>query len=336
MRLELIFVDTDVPEYQALLSDLLTYPDESTRYEVFELDNTGDGLAQISAVLSGFDNVNAVHILSHGEAGAIDLGGATLDSTTLASGAERVKAWGGALTDNADIMIYGCNLAANEAGQTLIDSLAELTGADVAASDDLTGSALFGADWELEYRTGQVETDVAISTEAQQSWANVMSVSVDASSNGSTIDQASVTVSHTTSGTNRLMMVGISMNPSGESVSSVTYNGINLTHVGTQEDGAALARVEIWSLVAPDTGTHDVVVNFTDLGHKGASVGVMTFTGVDQTTALGAFSGNSGLSASASTTVASATDDLVFGVVAVEKGTAVTPGTGQTDTGTSM
>ena len=44
VRLELIFVDTDVPEYQTLLSDLLTYPDESTRYEVFELDNTQDGL----------------------------------------------------------------------------------------------------------------------------------------------------------------------------------------------------------------------------------------------------------------------------------------------------
>ncbi len=127
------------------------------------------------------------------------------------------------------------------------------------------------------------------------------------------------------------MLVGISMNPSGETVSSVTYNGVNLTHVGTQEDGAALARVEIWSLVAPDTGTHDVVVNFTDLGHKGASVGVMTFTGVNQTTPTQAFSGDSGLSTSASTTVASATDDLVFGVVAVEKGTAVTPGAGQTE-----
>ena len=105
-------------------------------------------------------------------------------------------------------------------------------------------------------------------------------------------------MSHTL-GTKRLMMVGISMNPSGESVSSVTYNGINLTHVGFRKT-ALLWHVSRMPS-APDTGTHDVVVNFTDLGHKGASVGVMTFTRVDQTTALGAFSGNSGLSASAST-----------------------------------
>ena len=82
-----------------------------------------------------------MHILSHGEAGAIDLGGTTLDSDTLAANADLVQSWGSALTDSADIMIYGCNLAANAAGQALVDSLAELTGADVAASDDLTGNA---------------------------------------------------------------------------------------------------------------------------------------------------------------------------------------------------
>ncbi|MGB5539518.1 MAG: DUF2341 domain-containing protein [Gammaproteobacteria bacterium] len=174
VRLELVFVDTDVPEYQTLLSDLLTYPDEGTRYEVFELDNTQDGLAQISAVLSGFDNINAVHILSHGEAGAIDLGGTMLDGETLATNVDLVQSWGSALTDSADIMIYGCNLAANEAGQALIDSLAELTGADVAASDDLTGNAEVGGDWELEYTTGTVETNIAVNAELQNAYQQTL------------------------------------------------------------------------------------------------------------------------------------------------------------------
>jgi hypothetical protein len=48
--------------------------------------------------------------------------------------------------------IYGCNLAASEDGKALVDSLARLTGTDVAASDDLTGSLDKGGDWELEYR----------------------------------------------------------------------------------------------------------------------------------------------------------------------------------------
>ena len=38
--------------------------------------------------------------------------------------------------------------------------LAELTGADVAASDDLTGHASLGGDWELESHIGLINTEV--------------------------------------------------------------------------------------------------------------------------------------------------------------------------------
>ena len=54
-------------------------------------------------------------------------------------------------------------------GEAFVDSIAELTGADVAASEDLTGSALLGGDWELEYHTGDVEADIAVSTQFQAS-----------------------------------------------------------------------------------------------------------------------------------------------------------------------
>ena len=73
------------------------------------------------------------------------------------------------------------------------------------------------------------------------------------------------------------MLVGISMAPrSGYTVSSVTYNGDNFSVVGTREQSDK-ARIEIWRLVAPDTGTHDVVVTLSNSGHEGAAVGVMTF-----------------------------------------------------------
>ena len=83
----------------------------------------------------------------------------------------------------------------------------------------------------------------------------VLVVVVDSSSSGSTADQASVTVSHVTSGVNRLMLVGVTMEPGGESVTSVTYNGVNLSLVGVEQDPSNNVRVEIWSLVAPDIGT---------------------------------------------------------------------------------
>ena len=179
VSLELIFVDTDTPEYQTLLSDLLKYPDDTTRYQVFELDNTRDGIAQITEILSGYENVSAVHILSHGTEAAIDLGGSTLDSDALAANAERVGSWGSAFTDDGDILIYGCDLAATSEGQMLVNSIATLTGADVAASDDLTGNAQLGGDWELEYRTGSIESTVAISSQTQNSWSGVLAFNVD-------------------------------------------------------------------------------------------------------------------------------------------------------------
>jgi len=179
VRVELIFVDTDTPEYQSLLSDLLSYPDDSTRYQVFELDNSQDGISQISAVLRGYENVDAVHILSHGRDGAIDLGSGTLDNDTLTARADLVQSWGNALTESADILIYGCNLAASEDGQTLVDNLAALTGADIAASADLTGNSALGGDWELEYTTGLIETDVAVSDATQTAYTAVLATAPD-------------------------------------------------------------------------------------------------------------------------------------------------------------
>ena len=135
-----------------------------------------------------------------------------------------------------------------------------------------------------------------------------------------------ITISHTTSGTDRLMLVGVSfVNQSNEEVlpnpNGVTYNGDPLTFVGAinnQSSGGDDARVEIWSLVAPDTGTHNVVVTFDQNLNIGAVAGVMTFNGVDQTTPLGAFASNEDQSISSSVTVSSAADELIFAVMGGE------------------
>ena len=174
--LELIFVDSDTPEYRALLDDLLQYPDESSRYEVIVLDNASDGIEQITAALDKYTNLSAVHILSHGGDGAIDLGGSTLDADTLAAKAEEVRSWSNAFSESGDLLIYGCDLAATSEGQMLVNSLATLTGTDVAASDDLTGNAALGGDWDLEYRTGSVEASIALNEAAQAEYQGVLNI----------------------------------------------------------------------------------------------------------------------------------------------------------------
>ena len=153
-----------------------------------------------------------------------------------------------------------------------------------------------------------------------------------AASTGTTAGGSSMTISHTTSGTDRLMLVGVSFGlGAGESVSEVRYNGVLLNFEGAINGPGNDSRIEIWSKVAPDTGMHNVVVTLSAGTHDGATAGVMTFTGVNQATPLGTFASSSGFSANPSTTVSSAADQLVFGVVAGDDTTNrdLIPGAGQ-------
>ena len=139
---------------------------------------------------------------------------------------------------------------------------------------------------------------------------------------------SSITVSHTTAGTNRLMLVGISgwTFLGTPVVSGVTYNSVALSLVGSQ--GSASFKMWIYGLVAPDTGTHDVVVTFSTAPNNGGVVGVETFTGVNQSTPLGTFGSASGNGTTATVDVSSATGELVFDTLGSRW--TVTAGAGQT------
>ena len=171
---ELVFVDADTPDYQTLVDDLLGNSGEDRLIEVVLLDNSSDGIAQITDTLSQYKELDAVHIISHGSEGAIDLGSTQLEFDTLLANTTAIQGWAEAFSVNGDLLIYGCNLAASADGQALVDSLARLTGADVAASDDLTGSNEKGGDWELEYQTGRIDTSVAVSTELRRDWSGTL------------------------------------------------------------------------------------------------------------------------------------------------------------------
>ena len=176
LRQEIIFVDEAVDNYQQLIVDLESQREKGRRFDIVSLDSDHDGIAQISAYLSRQEGIDAVHVVSHGSDGAVKLGNVWLTPDTLDAHAEAIEGWQQALAGDADLLFYGCNLAAGDNGQELFNSLALLTGADVAASDDVTGSAKFGGDWNLEYAKGEIETAVAIIPETQQSWEGVLAV----------------------------------------------------------------------------------------------------------------------------------------------------------------
>ena len=116
-------------------------------------------------------------------------------------------------------------------------------------------------------------------------------------------------------GANRILMVGISYlnKTNGLEISSVTYNALPLTQVGTATNFMN-GRIYIFSLLNPPTGANDLVVNWTAAQTNGAVVGAVTYAGVEQATPTG-FVSATNRSTTPSVTVASGTGQLVFGVV---------------------
>jgi len=174
-RHELVFVDAGLEDREALVADLLGQGSDQRTVEVVLLDAERDGLSQISETLARYAaDLDAVHVVSHGTSQGIQLGGTWLDQTRLDHEADLVAGWRDALSRDADLLLYGCNLAASSEGKALIEQLAGLTGADVAASTDLTGPTALGGDWDLEHRTGSIESFVIFTARAQQGYGAVL------------------------------------------------------------------------------------------------------------------------------------------------------------------
>ena len=133
---QIIFIDAGVEDYESMLSE---FPSGA---EVILLEADRDGVEQISNTLASRSDISAIHIISHGNEGEVNLGNTVLTSENLSEYADQLAGWSGALTEDADLLFYGCDLAGNAEGEQFIESISAITGADVAASDDLTLSLI--------------------------------------------------------------------------------------------------------------------------------------------------------------------------------------------------
>ena len=164
-RQEIVFVDGQVQDYQQLLAGI------KPGTEVVVLNPTGDGLKQISDYLSGRSGIDAIHIVSHGLPGQVTLGSLTLDKAGLDARAADLAQIGQSLDADGDILFYGCDVGSGAAGQAFVNQIAQLSGADVAASNDATGSTSQGGDWTLEVTSGSIEAVIPFSASAQQAFS---------------------------------------------------------------------------------------------------------------------------------------------------------------------
>jgi hypothetical protein len=148
---EFVFIMDDVPDLSGMLQHM------PPGKEVHVLSSTGDGLAQMADLLAGFQDVSSIHLVSHGSAGALQLGDTLLTADSIGKHAADLARVRSSLAEGADLLLYGCEAGAGEAGAALMNALAQATGADVAASTNVTGAAALGGDWTLEAHRGEVQ-----------------------------------------------------------------------------------------------------------------------------------------------------------------------------------
>ncbi|MCK4501768.1 MAG: DUF4347 domain-containing protein, partial [Desulfuromonadales bacterium] len=182
---ELIIVDSSISESQALIDQLEPANPEQTTIQVYHLDAERDGVSQISEILANHSEISALHILSHGANAQLTLGSTTLTADNLTNNSTQLDIWGAALAEDGDILLYGCNVAAGEAGIDFVQTLSTLTAADVAASDDVTGAS---GDWQLEYQTGEIETTAVSAAAYRHNLAQITSTEADETLAASTED----------------------------------------------------------------------------------------------------------------------------------------------------
>ena len=166
---QLLFIDATVNDIETLLQGAL--PD----IEAHVLSCEQDGVAQITQILQHRPEVNTVHIVSHGSPGCLYLGNSQLNLDTLKNYASQLQ---GCSRENLNLLLYGCNVAAGDAGEEFLYKLRSLTDAKIAASATKTGNAALEGDWDLEVTLGEITPKLAFSHQEIANYAGILASTV--------------------------------------------------------------------------------------------------------------------------------------------------------------
>jgi Ca2+-binding RTX toxin-like protein len=163
----LVFIDSAIKDIEHLLQGVSA--GTSSNLAIVVIDNQRDGIEQISEVIRNYGDIESIHIVSHGQAGLVQLGSTPLGHATLDRYANQLQQWSSRFV-NTEILLYGCEVAATAAGKEFVRQLAALTGAKVAASTTPVGNAKLGGDWQLDFATAPVRSALAFTSSTMSSY----------------------------------------------------------------------------------------------------------------------------------------------------------------------
>ncbi|WP_013325505.1 DUF4347 domain-containing protein [Gloeothece verrucosa] len=176
---QIVFLDAKVENYQSLLT--------ATRSNVaaYVIASDRDGVEQIIEILRSGDEINDIHIVSHGSPGCLYLGNTQLSLDTLNNYIDLLRLYfsGQSRENIPNLYLYGCNVAAGDGGEEFLTKLSQITGGSIFASARRTGNADLGGDWLLEVRVSQgkirephTESRLPFQRESLLSYPSVLSV----------------------------------------------------------------------------------------------------------------------------------------------------------------
>ncbi len=244
-RKEIVFIDTRMKDYQTLMEGI------EPQAEVILLDSTRDGIEQIAEALRGRSNIDGLHLIAEGNTAELHLGTTFLTQDAISGQyANLFTQMGQSLSAGADLLIYGCNFGEGDTGLEAMQTLADLTGADIAASTDRTGHVSEFANWKLEASTGFIDSSIVINQATQDTWEGVL---------------ATYTVTTTTDGganSLRQAIIDANANAGTDTITFVGSGTYLLTIVGTGENAAATGDLDITDdLIITGNGVGSTVID---------------------------------------------------------------------------
>ncbi len=330
---ELIVIDYRVQDADTLLSSLLN-SDRDVR--LLRLTAGTDGVQQITEKLEQLGNVSAIHLLTHGSGGEILLGSTVLNASTLAQHAPDFLAWQHNLTANADLLIYGCDVAGTPEGKDFVASLANLTAADVAASADTTGHTSFGGNWDLEFTTGQIEASTLFTADVQQDWLGKLAV-INVTTFADNVDGNVTSVANLLANKGidgaislREAILAINAGTGGDTI-NLAAGTYTLSIAGIDENAAASGDLDILkTMTILGTGSSNTIINANGIDrvfHVLGSGGQLTLSNLTVT------GGYAGTGSGGGLLVATSANQLTLNSVVVS-GNSATNGAGIDNAGT--
>ena len=138
---------------------------------------SASGLDAIRDALAQAGDVAALHVIAHGEAGAVHLGRDRIDADLVARHREDLAQWFAQRPQHLpapEVLFWTCDTGAGTVGKSFVAAVAAATGADVAASADRTGAQRWSADWDLEVASGRIDSALPFERAAAQAWPHML------------------------------------------------------------------------------------------------------------------------------------------------------------------